>query len=50
MSDDATTDRAAKRPTWELRRKVGPGYYQSLVVFYWRPTALWVLGRWVIRP
>lgn len=50
MTTDATQDREARRPTWELRRKLGSGHYRSLALFYWRPTGLWVLGKWVIRP
>lgn len=35
----------AQKPDIEIRRKLKNGGYRSLVIIYWKPLKVWVLGR-----
>lgn len=37
----------AQKPDVEIRRKVGGGY-RSLIIIYWKPLWVWILGKRII--
>lgn len=43
------SDVPIRRPSWELRREIGPGHFRTYAHGYWRdPFVICVLGRTLI--
>lgn len=43
------SDHAVKRPDWEIKREIRPGYFRTYAHGYWRdPFVICVLGRTII--